>query len=164
MSIQVGIARRKYGIPYPTLYAVPGTPREYGPEAAAPAASAATPLTAPGSADAAATADAKRDALVSSEEAYKFNCVQRGHQNSLENMPVVATLALVSWSFPIPAGFALISYAFSRIFYMRGYTSGASKRNSVIGALLTYPALFTLAGLSLATAIFYFRGTAAYSY
>lgn len=148
MAFQVGAARKKYKIPYPTLYAVPGTPRDYSPDSATPAA----PLT------------EGKDALITSEEAYKFNCVQRGHQNSLENIPMVGLLTLVSWGFPIPAGFALLSWAFGRIFYMRGYIAGPEKRNSLVGALLTYPALLTLWGLALATAIQLFRQVPPYSY
>jgi glutathione S-transferase len=145
MSFSVGHARRKYGIPYPTLYAVPGTPRDYAPPKEGSTTSA-TPLT------------EGKTATITPEEAFYFNCVQRGHQNSLENMPVVSVLALVSWSFPIPAGFALLSYALGRIFYMRGYSVHPEKRNNVVAAALTYPALLALWGLSLATAIQLFRG------
>ena len=88
MVMQVGAARKKYGIPYPTLYAVPGTPREYGPPKAE-ATAAGAPL---------AGAE-RKDANITAEEAYKFNCVQRAHQNSLENIPMIGLLALVSWGF-----------------------------------------------------------------
>lgn len=50
----VGAARKRYGIPYPTLYAIAGTIRTYGP-------------------------DAKPEGfteLITNEEAYKFNCIQ----------------------------------------------------------------------------------------
>jgi hypothetical protein len=153
MSFQVGAARRAHGIPYPTLYAVPQTLRDYTPApAAAPAA--ATP---------AADKEA-RNPLITPEEAYAFNSVQRGHQNSLENMPLVSALAIVSWGFPIVSGFALISWALGRIFYMNGYKAGPEKRNNVFTILLTYPALLTLWGTTLATAIFFFNGTKPYKY
>ncbi len=61
--IAVGAARGRYKIPYPSLYAVPGTPRRYG------------------------AGDSRNDKemmeaspLITEEEAYNFNCVQRGHQ------------------------------------------------------------------------------------
>ena len=153
MSFQVGAARRKYNIPYPTLYAVAGTPRNYGPVDPSPTA----PLTTAG--DSAAS----KSELISNEDAYAFNCVQRGHQNSLENFWLVSVLALVNWGFPIPTGFSLLLWVFGRIAYMRGYTAGVKTRNSIVGALLTYPALLCLWGLTLATAVHLFRGTAAYS-
>lgn len=142
----VGAARKKFNIPYPTLYAVPGTPREYGPKGAT-------------SVDASASPD-----LITNEEAFGFNCVQRGHQNSLENLPLVMLLALVSWGFPIPAGFALISFALGRIFYFRGYSKAPSSRINLPAALLTYPALVTLIVLPVVTAAFYFNKTAPYNY
>ncbi len=57
----------------------------------------------------------------------------------------------------IPAGFALLSYAFGRIFYFSGYAEAPEKRINLPSILLTYPALFCLWGLSLATAIQLFR-------
>jgi glutathione S-transferase len=144
MMFQVGAARKKYGIPYPTLYAVPGTPRDYAPPKEG-VTTAAAPLT------------EGKEPLITAEEAYKFNCVQRGHQNSLENIPIIGLLTLVSWGFPIPAGFALLSWSLGRVFYMRGYMVRAEQRTNLLGALLTYPALLTLWGLSMATAIQLFR-------
>ena len=149
MGISVGAARKKFGIAYPSLYAVPGTPRAYAPAAEAKAADATSqPLS----------------ELCTPEDAYKFNCVQRGHQNSVENYPIIVSLAIISWGFPIPAGFALLSWALGRIFYFGGYSSGVESRNQLPAALLTYPALFTLWGLALATAVHLFRGTAPYAY
>jgi glutathione S-transferase len=148
MMSQVGAARKKYKISYPTMYAVPGTLREYGPKGET-------------SADASSTAAGE---LISSEEAFAFNCVQRGHQNTLENLPLVMLLALVSWSFPIPAGFSLISFSIGRVFYFNGYSKGPSSRINVPAALLTYPALITLIVLSIITAAFFFNKTQPYNY
>jgi glutathione S-transferase len=149
MAFGVGAARRKYGIPYPTLMAVPGTPREYGPPKELKSTDAAA---------------APLSENITKEEAFAYNSVQRGHQNSIENYPIILALALVSWGFPIPSGFALLSWALGRIFYFNGYSSSPEKRNSLIAALLTYPALLCLWGLSLATAIHLFRGTLPYNY
>ena len=150
MAFQVGAARRKFGIAYPSLYAVPNTPRSYAPPTATP-----KPVD--------PTTPALSD-LCTAEDAYKFNCVQRGHQNSLENLPWLAALGLVSWGFPIPAGFAILSWSFGRIFYFNGYVAGVEQRTNLVGALLTYPAILTLWGLALTTAVHLFQGTAPYNY
>ncbi len=146
MMGQVGAARKKWRISYPTMYAVPGTPREYGPKG-----------------ETAADASSPAGDLITNEEAFAFNCVQRGHQNTLENLPLVMLLALVSWSFPIPAGFSLISFSMGRIFYFNGYSRGPSSRINVPAALLTYPALITLIVLSIITAAFFFNKTQPYN-
>jgi glutathione S-transferase len=150
MAFQVGAARKKYGISYPTLYAVPNTLRAYGPKS--------TPV------DATKTSEVVLGELITSEEAFAYNCVQRGHQNSVENYPIILALSLAAWGFPIPTGFAVLSWTFGRIFYASGYAVAPEKRNNLIAALLTYPALLTLVGLNLATAIFLFQGTLPYAY
>jgi glutathione S-transferase len=151
MAFGVGAARRKYGIKYPQMYAVPGTPRNYGPnetKALADASSNTQPLS----------------ELCSAEDAYAYNSVQRGHQNSIENYPLIIGLTLVSWGFPIPSGFALLSWSLGRIFYFEGYKANVEKRNQLPAALLTYPALLTLWGLALTTAVHLFQKTAPYNY
>ena len=152
MAFGVGAARRRYGIKYPTLYAVPGTPRAYGP------AAETKPLTG------AASASEPLSENCSPEDAYAYNSVQRGHQNSIENYPIIIGLTLVSWGFPIPAGFALLSWSLGRIFYFSGYSKSVEARNQLPAALLTYPALLTLWGLALTTAVHLFMKTAPYNY
>jgi hypothetical protein len=100
LMMGVSAARKKYGIPYPSCYAVPGTPRNYGPKDRETSAEPAVP---------------SHGELITNEEAFAFNCVQRAHMNTLENLPIMMLCALVSWPFPIPSGFALISYALGRI-------------------------------------------------
>jgi len=150
MSLKVGAARKKYGISYPSLYAVPGTPRNYGPpkEAKAVDGTSAPPLS----------------ELCTAEDAYKYNSVQRGHQNSIESFPLILALSLVSWGFPIVSGFALLSWSLGRIFYFNGYTEHPDKRINPLAIVLTYPALFALWGLAITTAIHLFRGTPPYNY
>jgi glutathione S-transferase len=148
MAFQVGAARKKFGVSYPHLYAVAGQERAKSDEA-----SKLEPAAAQSS-----------SAVLSAEEAFQFNCVQRGHQNSIENYPLVLASAIIAWGFPIPAGFALISWALGRIPYMIGYQVAPEKRTNALSILLTYPALLTLLGLDLATAIFLFQGTKPYSY
>ena len=64
MAFSVGAARRRYGITYPSLYAVPNTLRSYGGDETKPVSSSSS-----------------LSELCSPEDAAAFNRVQRGHQN-----------------------------------------------------------------------------------
>ena len=147
MAMNVGAARKVYKIAYPAMYAVPGTPRSYGPAAKAVdgAAQQSTDLCTP-------------------EDAYAYNSIQRAHQNSVENYPIVIGLAIIGWGFPIPAGFSLLSWAIGRVFYFNGYAHHHESRNNIASMLLTYPALFTLWGLALCTAVHLYRNILPYNY
>jgi glutathione S-transferase len=82
-----------------------------------------------------------------SKDAYRFNCAQRAHQNTLEYFPIILTTTLVtSLKFPILAAAACGLWSFSRIAYTRGYTTGdPAKRHSIVSRL-AYPALIGLLG------------------
>jgi glutathione S-transferase len=136
----VGQARTKYGIPYPSMYAIPGTPRYYD-ESMKPKEN---PM-----------AD-----TISNEDAFAFNRVQRGHQNMIENAPFFLALLLVAWPFPLIAGIAGLAYVAGRALYFYGYMQSVGSR--IYGAVLIYPALFTLLGLAIATMVHVVKGTAAY--
>ncbi|ONK59108.1 uncharacterized protein A4U43_C08F3050 [Asparagus officinalis] len=60
------------------------------------------------------------------KDAKLFNCVQRGHQNSQEMMPIFFALLLVGGlQYPtMCAGFGL-DYIMGRFFYFKGYSTGA---------------------------------------
>ncbi|KAF5385167.1 hypothetical protein D9615_001343 [Tricholomella constricta] len=80
-----------------------------------------------------AEAAASKDALI-------FNCAQRAHQNTLENIPIVyVTTLLTGLKYPILAASACAMWSVSRIGYTRGYLTGdPSKRANglyVLGAL-----------------------------
>ena len=111
MGIQVGKARKKYKVFYPTLYAVESE----------------------------------------NKEAKLFNCVQRGHQNSLEMMPAFFVMLLVGgFQHPlIGAGLGLL-YTVARFFYFTGYASGVPEKRLKIGGL-NFLAYF---GLIICTASF----------
>jgi glutathione S-transferase len=69
-----------------------------------------------------------------SEEAVGFNCVQRGHQNSLELAPQAFVLQiLMGLKFPITASILGVAWALGRILYFTGYASG-DPRGRVKGA------------------------------
>ena len=148
MGGMVGAARKKHRIPYPTLYAVPGTPRDYSPGEKKELAGAS-------SAD-----PSLGDNNVSDADAYAFNCVQRGHQNTLENMPVVVALLLVTWpAFPLPSAICGFIWIAGRVLYMIGYSKGVAQR---MWGAIAYVGFIGLLGLSLATAAFLYNRTSAY--
>ncbi|CAA6664868.1 unnamed protein product [Spirodela intermedia] len=109
MAFQVGQARRRYNVFYPTMYA---------------------------------TESENKDAKL-------FNCVQRGHQNSLEMMPLfLVTLALGGLKHPIVAATLGALYAVGRFFYFKGYSTGNPNNRMKLG-VLSFPAIM---GLILCTA------------
>ncbi|KAK0220399.1 hypothetical protein IW262DRAFT_1384307 [Armillaria fumosa] len=60
-----------------------------------------------------------------SKEAKIFNCAQRAHQNTLENIPVMYTSTfLTAVYYPTIAAAALGIWVLGRIFYTRGYITG----------------------------------------
>jgi len=134
-------ARTQQGIPFPTAYAVPGTPRYYG-DSMKPA-----------------TPDGKPD-LIQYDEAFAFNSVQRGHQNMIENAPFFLALLLVAWSFPLLAGIAGLLYVIGRAVYMAGYMQDPGSR--VYGAVFIYPALLGLMGLAGTSMVHTVMGQGAY--
>ncbi|KAJ3270711.1 Microsomal glutathione S-transferase 3 [Terramyces sp. JEL0728] len=94
-----------------------------------------------------ATADeAEKDKLK-----HVFNCVQRGHQNTLENIPGFLILLLVSAiEYPLISAVSGAVYLASRVVYAGGYGTGEpGKRNR--GAF-GYLALLAMLGASGATA------------
>ncbi|KAG6506797.1 microsomal glutathione S-transferase 3-like [Zingiber officinale] len=94
MAIQVGKARRRYNVPYPSL--------------------------------------------IESEnkDAKLFNCVQRGHQNSLEMIAVFfATLLVAGLQFPVAAAGIGALYTVARWFYFKGYSTGVPENRHKIGWL-----------------------------
>jgi uncharacterized MAPEG superfamily protein len=137
-------ARNKHGIPYPTMYAVPGTPRYYD--------DSMKPTDASGN-------SAKTD-YITNEEAYAFNLVQRGHQNMVENAPFFLALLLCAWPYPLYAGIAGLAYVIGRAVYMFGYMRDTKSR--MYGAVFIYPGLITLLGLTGMTAYNVVNGVGPY--
>ncbi|KAK9050347.1 hypothetical protein SSX86_030682 [Deinandra increscens subsp. villosa] len=94
MQIQVGRARKKYNVLYPTLYATEADTKDYK----------------------------------------LFNCIQRGHQNSLENMPIFFLLMVVGGlKHPIICSGLGLGYVVTRFFYFTGYSSGDPNGRLPIG-------------------------------
>jgi len=137
-------ARTQHGIPFPTMYAVPGSPRYYG--------EGMKPTDSEGS-------KAKPD-LIQYDEAFAFNSIQRGHQNMVENAPFFLALLLVAWSFPLFAGIAGFLYIIGRALYMYGYSQDPGLR--IYGAVFIYPALLALLGLTGTSMVHTVMGQGAY--
>ena len=123
-------ARSKYGIPFPTMYAVPGSPRYYK--------DCMKPEKAEG--------ETAFSETITNEEAFSFNLVQRGHQNTIENAPFFLALLITAWPFPLISGIAGLLYLVGRALYMYGYMQEPKLR--MYGAVFIYPPLLTLLVLS----------------
>ncbi|CAN6465968.1 unnamed protein product [Victoria cruziana] len=94
MAFQVGMARKRYKVPYPTLYAIESE----------------------------------------NKDAKLFNCVQRGHQNSLEVMPIFFVLLLLGGArHPLVASGLGIVYIVARYFYFTGYSTGDPAKRLTLG-------------------------------
>ncbi|KAI3417464.1 uncharacterized protein J3R85_014418 [Psidium guajava] len=94
MAAQVGMARKKYQVFYPTLYASESE----------------------------------------NKNAKLFNCVQRGHQNSLEMMPMFFMLMAVGGlRHPCACASLGVLYTVSRFFYFKGYATGDPEKRLTIG-------------------------------
>ncbi|KAI9428905.1 hypothetical protein H4582DRAFT_837378 [Lactarius indigo] len=66
-----------------------------------------------------------------SEDARIFNCVQRAHQNTLENVPPMVLSTLVSAiRYPTLAAVGCGIWSFARIFYTIGYSTGEPSERS----------------------------------
>lgn len=74
-----------------------------------------------------------------------FNCVQRAHQNSLENYPAfLAMLALGGAKYPITAAVGGTVYLLGRIAYFQGYSTG--KPDARMRGAFNYIGSLTLLG------------------
>merc|ERR1719229_435915 len=92
LGVQVGKARKKYGVEYPNMYADPAHCKE-------------------------------------PKMANMFNCIQRAHQNSLEQQPAfLTTVALASMKYPLVAGVSAFIMCLGRLAYAAGYSSGDPKK------------------------------------
>ncbi|CAA6664305.1 unnamed protein product [Spirodela intermedia] len=83
------------------------------------------------------------------KDAMLFNCIQRGHQNSLELMPLFfVTLLLGGIQHPVLAAALGALYTVSRFFYFRGYSTGIPENRNKLGGFY----FLALVGLILCTA------------
>ncbi|KAF8632985.1 hypothetical protein AX15_001582 [Amanita polypyramis BW_CC] len=83
-------------------------------------------------------------------EAMKFNCAQRAHQNTLENIPIILTTSLIAGlKAPVFTAAACALWTLGRISYTRGYATGDPGKRGTLLYRLSYVGL---AGLLLTSA------------
>ncbi|KAK0203493.1 hypothetical protein DFS33DRAFT_1383745 [Desarmillaria ectypa] len=72
-----------------------------------------------------------------SKEAKIFNCAQRAHQNTLENIPVIYTTTLLTAVYyPTIAAAACGTWVLGRILYTRGYITGDPGNRNAKGGFI----------------------------
>eukprot|EP00475_Leptophrys_vorax_P022952 TRINITY_DN3124_c0_g1_i1.p1 TRINITY_DN3124_c0_g1~~TRINITY_DN3124_c0_g1_i1.p1 ORF type:complete len:200 (-),score=44.54 TRINITY_DN3124_c0_g1_i1:60-659(-) len=136
---RVGSARRKFQFDYPNMYAVPGMK-----------------IRAPGVHDWPGSAQGEplsEDLMVTIDEAsaFQFNCVQRAHQNYLENLPgFLAMVILGMFSYPLLTTVFGLVWLLARLVYAIGYTSGPKGR---FKGSFQYISFFGLLGMLIAFAV-----------
>ncbi|KAJ7248641.1 hypothetical protein B0H12DRAFT_1123556 [Mycena haematopus] len=94
---------------------------------------------------------AEKAEMDASPSAVKFNCVQRAHANTLENIPSIYLMTiLVAMKSPVVAAAALGSWVVSRVVYTLGYSTGnPANRNGLLVRMTYTPAVLTLLGGSI---------------
>ncbi|KAJ4484934.1 hypothetical protein C8J55DRAFT_487936 [Lentinula edodes] len=96
---------------------------------------------------------AEQKEVEASVDALKFNCAQRAHQNTLENLPIIYTTTLVAaLKFPKVAAAACAFWSLTRVLYTRGYISGDPAQRNKNGGSLYNLATLVLLGTSIYTA------------
>jgi len=124
-GIKVGKARQKYNVQYPNMYAYPGLKQS-----------------------------SEAENLIGDDDATKFNCVQRAHQNHLEQLPCFLALFFGGmFSFPMVTGFATIVWILGRYAYACGYYQSAEKR---MWGAFQYIGVLTLIVLNVIFAVYLF--------
>lgn len=80
-------------------------------------------------------------------DGHLFNCVQRAHQNTLENYPQFLMLLFTGGlQYPIPAALGGAVWIAGRVAYSKGYYTGDPKKR--MQGSFGYIGLFTLMGCS----------------
>eukprot|EP00923_Selenidium_pygospionis_P025834 GHVN01045724.1.p1 GENE.GHVN01045724.1~~GHVN01045724.1.p1 ORF type:complete len:166 (-),score=20.12 GHVN01045724.1:218-715(-) len=122
MSVMVGKARKRFGVMYPEMYAVKGV-------------------------TAAKDSNGQSIALLSDDDCDRFNCYQRAHQNTLENIgPFYILLLLGGVIDPIITSMAGVIWLAGRVVYCIGYYTGSPKKRMMGGFM--YAGLLMMLGTS----------------
>ncbi|CAK5278362.1 unnamed protein product [Mycena citricolor] len=89
---------------------------------------------------------AEKAEIEASPEAMAFNCAQRAHQNTLENIPMIYTSTLItSIKYPVFSSAMLTIWSLSRVAYAAGYSSGNPQKRMNFLSTLHYPTILGLA-------------------
>ncbi|KAH7533257.1 hypothetical protein FEM48_Zijuj04G0111400 [Ziziphus jujuba var. spinosa] len=92
------------------------------------------------------------------KDAKIFNCVQRGHQNSLEMMPMFFVLMVLGGlRHPCATSALGILYVVSRFFYFKGYSTGDPQKRLTLGKY-GFLAIFGLMGCAISFGVSLLRG------
>ncbi|KAJ7481668.1 hypothetical protein FB451DRAFT_1236798 [Mycena latifolia] len=83
-----------------------------------------------------------------SPAAFRFNCAQRVHQNTLEYLPGLYVMTLIfGTKFPVLAASSLGLWVAGRVAYGLGYVTGVpDRRNNIVTVLCATPSIITLLG------------------
>ncbi|KAJ7589148.1 hypothetical protein C8J56DRAFT_1164063 [Mycena floridula] len=82
-----------------------------------------------------------------SPAAFKFNCAQRAHQNSIEKISTIHALTLLtSIKYPKFAAAASLTWSIGRGLYTRGYLAAPEMRNTSGGILGSFSMMALLGG------------------
>ncbi|KAJ7605116.1 hypothetical protein DFH06DRAFT_261023 [Mycena polygramma] len=84
--------------------------------------------------------------MAASPAAFVFNCAQRAHQNTVENIGMIYMMtALVATQYPVVAASALGMWVVSRAAYTIGYVGwGPESRNNLVNRMFFVPGMATL--------------------
>eukprot|EP00201_Polytomella_parva_P007361 CAMPEP_0175078842 /NCGR_PEP_ID=MMETSP0052_2-20121109/24415_1 /TAXON_ID=51329 ORGANISM="Polytomella parva, Strain SAG 63-3" /NCGR_SAMPLE_ID=MMETSP0052_2 /ASSEMBLY_ACC=CAM_ASM_000194 /LENGTH=120 /DNA_ID=CAMNT_0016348953 /DNA_START=150 /DNA_END=512 /DNA_ORIENTATION=+ len=89
---------------------------------------------------------ADKDNCPNEKNRNEFNCVQRGHQNSLENQPIfLALLICAGLKYPVASASLGAVYLAGKIAYFNGYSTGIPNKR-LIGSI-AYLGLLPLIGI-----------------
>eukprot|EP00892_Ulva_mutabilis_P005413 jgi/Ulvmu1/3243/UM150_0016.1 len=87
---------------------------------------------------------ANKDNCPKEEDAKAFNCIQRGHQNSLEFQPIILVLLVCAGlKHPLVAAVGGVVALVGRVVYFTGYSTGVPK-NRMRGLQITILGVLTL--------------------
>jgi glutathione S-transferase len=90
---------------------------------------------------------ASKDTISDEKARNAFNCVQRGHQNTLEGYPAFLFLLLAGGlQSPVVAAIAGATFLTGKVVYFLGYSTGDPKKRR--HGVFSYAGLFTLLFLS----------------
>ncbi|KAJ7165018.1 hypothetical protein C8R46DRAFT_666672 [Mycena filopes] len=88
---------------------------------------------------------ADKEEMKANQNAVLFNCAQRAHQNTLENLPMLySTTLITSLEFPHAAAAALAAWTLTRVAYTMGYVTGDPKKRTNFLSAFHYPIGFGL--------------------
>ncbi|KAJ6591157.1 hypothetical protein DFH09DRAFT_1138783 [Mycena vulgaris] len=97
---------------------------------------------------------AEKAEMEANPNAVKFNCAQRAHQNTLENLPMLYTMTLITaLKYPSLAAGALGLWSLARVGYTIGYSTGNPNKRTNALSVLHYPILLTMLAASTYTVV-----------